>query len=88
MNKYEQIPEYILDLHGYTTSEAKLALEELIKDSDYRHVRVITGKGQFRETGPVLRTFVCNYLSDLNIKWNISKLQNGGEGSLEVFLKK
>lgn len=86
MNKYERIPEYILDLHGKTTKEAKVILEHLIKTSNYKHVRVITGKASFRDTGPVLRGFVENYLNSLDIKYSYAKLTNGGEGALEVYL--
>jgi DNA-nicking Smr family endonuclease len=87
MNKYEKMPEYILDLHGFTTKEAEGILDELIAAGEYTHVRIITGKGAFRETGPVMRNFVEGYLEDHDIRFNISKLYNGGEGAFEVFLK-
>lgn len=87
MNKYERQPEYILDLHGYTTREAGEALDELIEAGEYRHVRIITGKGAFRETGPVLKNYVEAYLKRREIKFQTAKLYNGGEGALEVFLK-
>ncbi len=61
MNKYEQKPEHVVDLHGHTTREAGEVLELLLKERKYRHVRVITGKGDLRN-GPVLRTFVQSYL--------------------------
>lgn len=86
MNKYERQPDYIVDLHGYTTKEAKEALDDIIESGEYRHIRIITGKGTFRETGPVLRTFVENYLKNQDIKFETAKLYNGGEGALEVFL--
>jgi len=88
MNKYEKIPEYIVDLHGYTTREAGEVLEELIEGGEYKHIRVITGKGTFRETGPVLRTYIENYLKKRDITFQTAKLSNGGDGALEVFLKK
>lgn len=87
MNKYERQPEFILDLHGYTTREAGEILDDLILEGEYKHVRIITGKGSFRETGPVLRTYVENYLKNRDIKFSIAKLHNGGQGALEVFLK-
>lgn len=86
MNKYERQPEYILDLHGKTTREAGEILENIILDKQYRHIRIITGKGLYRETGPVMRTFVENYLQKEGIKFNIAKLYHGGEGALEVYL--
>ena len=88
MNKYERVPEKIIDLHGLTTREAKEVLEELVLAGEFRHVRIITGKGTFRDTGPVLRTYVENYLKNNGIKFEIAKLYNGGDGALEVFLKK
>lgn len=87
MNKYERVPEHILDLHGYTTREAGALLDELIRNGNYAHVRVITGTGAQRETGPVLRTFVRNYLAGRNIRYNQAKLSDGGEGAFEVFLR-
>lgn len=86
-NKYERKPEYTLDLHGHTTREAQVVLDELCTNSPYTHVRIITGKGTLRSTGPVLREFVKKYLNAHGITFNPSKIQNGGEGSLEVFLK-
>ena len=87
MNKYQRIPEYILDLHGHTTREAKEVLDELFEDIEYRHIRIITGKALFRETGPVLRTYVENYLRNKAIKFEYAKLHDGGEGALEVYIK-
>ena len=86
MNKYERQPEYVVDLHGYTTREAKEILNDLIVGKEYRHVRIITGKGLFRGTGPVLRTYVENYLKNHDIRYEYAKLYNGGEGALEVYL--
>ncbi len=85
-NKYERIPEYIVDLHGYTTNEARQLLDTLLANSTYKHIRIITGKGSLRSTGPVLREFVKKYLHSHAIKCNPSKIKDGGEGALEVFL--
>ena len=87
MNKYEQKPEFILDLHGKTTREAREVLDELVAAGEYSHVRIITGKGLYRENGPVMRTFVENYLRQRDVEFDIAKLYNGGDGALEVFLK-
>ncbi len=87
MNKYERIPDYILDLHGYTTKEAGDLLEDVLFGGEYKHVRIITGKGTFRETGPVLRTYVQNFLKNHDIRFETSKLHNGGEGALEAYSK-
>jgi len=85
MNKYQKTPDHIIDLHGYTVSEVKPLLESLFK-KQYSHIRIITGKGMHGPNGPVMRTFVKNYLNNKNIRFSQSKLQDGGEGALEVFL--
>lgn len=85
MNKYKQKPEHVVDLHGHTTREAGVVLELLLKERKYRHVRVITGKGDLRN-GPVLRTFVQSYLKQRGVRCHVSKISDGGDGALEVFL--
>lgn len=87
MNKYQRTPDYIVDLHGLTTREAGEVLDDLIEAGEYGHIRIITGKGTFRETGPVMRTYVEGYLKRREIKFETAKLYNGGEGALEVYLK-
>jgi DNA-nicking Smr family endonuclease len=86
-NKYPQTPDVELDLHGYTTFEAGEALDEIIKEGGYSHIRIIVGKGRRSVGGPVLPDFVKNYLNARGIRWNQSLIQNGGEGALEVFFK-
>ena len=88
MNKYERKPDHILDLHGHTTREAETVMDKLIQSRKHTHVRVITGHGALRETGPVLKTFIRDYLAAHNIRYNQSKLSDGGEGAFEIFLKK
>ena len=85
-NKYIQNPEHIIDLHGYTTAETQDLLDELLAEAEYQHVRIIIGRGHNSENGPVLPDFVKNYLNNRNIRYNQSKIQDGGEGALEVFL--
>ena len=88
MNKYQRIPEFILDLHGYTTKEAEQKLDEIVEGGEYFHIRVITGKGTFRETGPVMRNFVKRYLQIRDIRFDTSKISDGGDGALEVYFSK
>lgn len=85
-NKYPQEPELVLDFHGYTTAECKDALDELIQEGEFSHVRIIVGKGKNSADGPILPNFVRNYLTEHNIRFSQSKLQHGGEGALEVYL--
>ena len=88
MNKYQRTPNYILDLHGHTKEWAKIALDEIIDEGKYSHIRIITGKGIHSENGPILKDFVRSYLERNNIHFTQSKIQDGGEGALEVFLNK
>ncbi len=83
--KYTQQPDAEIDLHGHTMLEAGEVLGALVREGRYTHVRVITGKGRNSENGPVLPDFVRNFLSDRGIRYNQSKIQDGGEGALEVF---
>lgn len=85
-NKYVQHAEFELDLHGYTTGEAKEILDATILADEYHHIRIIVGKGNHSEFGPVLPDFVRAYLNERNIHYRPSKLRDGGSGALEVFL--
>jgi len=86
MNKYERKPEFVLDLHGYTTAESKIFLDELYSEKKYSYIRIITGKCTYRETRPVLLPFVKKYLTQKNARFMPAKICNGGAGALEVFL--
>jgi len=86
MNKYQQIPEAVVDLHGLTVVEAKAELERILKKG-HAHIRVITGKGHNSTNGvPVLREFTKKFLSQKGIRFSQSKITDGGAGSFEVFL--
>lgn len=84
VNKYEQIAEYEIDLHGHTTMEAKEVLDSLLKENKYKYVRIIVDRGTNSANGPILPNFVRNYLDSNNIHHKPAKIQNGGEGALEV----
>jgi|JI10StandDraft_1071094.scaffolds.fasta_scaffold496650_3 DNA-nicking Smr family endonuclease len=86
MNKYARIPDEIIDLHGKTTREAEVVLNEILRDSHVKHVRVITGKATFRETGPVMKPFVKTFFESRGIRTSPAKQADGGDGALEVFL--
>ncbi len=86
-NKYEQKAEIEIDLHGHTTRESKEILDVLLKENKYSIVRIIVGKGNHSAGGAVLPDFVRSYLHSHGVRYNQSKIGNGGEGALEVFLK-
>lgn len=86
MNKYERIPEKVIDLHGHTVKRAERVLEELLEQLAYAHVRIIVGRGTHSVSGAVLRDFVKEFLRTRNIRYAQSKMHDGGEGALEVYL--
>lgn len=86
MNKYERTPEQVIDLHGYTTSEAEEVLRLLLREQKYLYVRIIAGKGNHSKNGAVLRDCIKKYLGARGVRFNQSKPKDGGEGALEVFL--
>ncbi len=86
-NKYEIEISAELDLHGYTSEEAKSAVQEFINEAQQQnitHIRIIVGKGLRSENGSVLGPVVKNYLDEHNFKHSPAKLQNGGDGALVV----
>ena len=84
-NKYPQVPDQIIDLHGSTTSESKEIIDSLLEDKEISHVRLIVGRGLNSINGPVLPNFVKSYLNSQGINFRPAKIQDGGEGALEVF---
>lgn len=85
MNKYPQQPDRVIDLHGHTLAEAECVLRQFLEGEGPSRVRIIVGKGTHSKAGPVLREFVKNYLAARNIRFSQSKIQDGGEGALEVY---
>lgn len=83
-NKYRQVPEMTLDLHGHTTNEATHLLDELRVNNKGVYVRIIVGRGTRSKNGPVLPAHVKAYLTNAGISFRQSKIQEGGEGSLEA----
>lgn len=80
-------PDQIIDLHGFTTSEARVIIDELLTETDIYHVRLIVGRGKNSINGPILPNFVKTYLKSKNIYFEQSRTKDGGEGSLEVFFE-
>ncbi len=86
-NKYIQNPEVEIDLHGCTTLEARELLDSVVDEKRYSYIRIIVGKGNNSENGPVLPNFVKGYLNARGLPYKPAKMNDGGEGALEVFLK-
>lgn len=87
MNKYEQQPDEIIDLHGLSVSESLRVLAEMIEREELSHIRVIVGKGTHSPHGPVLRDAVKHFFGTRNIRYLQAKIGDGGEGALEVFFE-
>lgn len=92
-----QLPvEAEIDLHGHTQDEAHHVLNAFIAGhsaAGRRCVRVITGKGSFREGGGVLKTAVPRWLNEPPLQDSIlafahARRDDGGEGALYVLLRR
>lgn len=79
-----------LDLHGHTSYEAEDAVEEFLRDGSeegWKRVRIIVGKGTHSPNNQaVLPDTVKSLLNKLGYTYTYAKLQDGGEGALEVIL--
>jgi DNA-nicking Smr family endonuclease len=84
-NKYIQIADRVIDLHGLTTDESEAILSSFLRGPRGIHVRIIVGRGTRSANGPVLPNFVKHYLARHDVSFRQSKVQEGGEGALEVF---
>lgn len=92
-----QLPvEAEIDLHGHTQEEAHGALNTFIIGHaavGRRCVRVITGKGNFRQGGGVLQTAVPRWLNEPPLQNSIlafthARRDDGGAGALYVLLRR
>jgi DNA-nicking Smr family endonuclease len=79
-----------LDLHGHTSYEAEKAVEDFLdecKEQRLTKVRIIVGKGMHsKDNQAVLPNVVKNLLKEHNLMYTFAKIQDGGEGALEVNL--
>lgn len=85
-------PQATLDLHGYTTNEAKQLIDQFLKDSvgwGLQKVLIIHGKGNHSDNGSVLPRFVADYLSThpLAGENKLSDRNQGGSGARWVILR-
>lgn len=85
--------EEILDLHGYTVSEAKVAIQDFLHECKRQHIRyiqIIHGKGYRSEQRiPVLKTHVAYWLPQHSqvLAFSSAQSKDGGTGALYVLLK-
>ncbi len=85
-----------IDLHGHTRDAAHSALTAFVAghaSAGRRCVRVVTGKGMFREGGGVLRAEVPRWLNESPLREVVlafahARRDDGGEGALYVLLRR
>jgi len=79
-----------LDLHGFTSYEAEMAVEELLEESMERkltHLRIIVGKGTCSPNNEAVLPYVVkSVLNKYPYTYTHARKEDGGEGALEVTL--
>ncbi len=79
-------PDIEIDLHGMSTTECKMTLEEIVDSGVYNRVRLIVGKGTNSDFGPVLPVFVKNFLTERGIEFTHPPARMGGTGVIDATL--
>lgn len=85
-----------LDLHGFTQSQAQAAVIEFLERcqaQDKRNVIIVTGKGNSKEGGGILRARLPEWLNlppnrQRILSYDFSQPKDGGTGALYVVLRK
>ncbi len=87
-NKYAQVVQAELDLHGYYQDEAKTMVQDFLREAGEKgffRVRIIVGKGTHSAKGEgVLGNMVKSLLNKEGYIYTYAKIQDGGEGAIEV----
>ena len=85
--------ESTLDLHGLSVEEARLQLAgflDVCRQSGYRHVIIIHGKGFRSQSKPVIKPMVNRWLrqADEVLAFCSAQPKDGGTGAVYVLLRK
>ncbi|MBP9760543.1 MAG: Smr/MutS family protein [Candidatus Pacebacteria bacterium] len=79
-----------LDLHGYFADEARVAVLDFLREArpqGWSRVRIVVGKGIHSVNGKgVLPDVIKSLLNREGYTYTYAKLENGGEGALEIML--
>ena len=63
---------YEIDLHGINMQESKMILDEIFiyvkKHKGIKEIHIVVGVGRGSDNGPVLPSFVMNYLKEKDVK--------------------
>ncbi len=81
-----------LDLHGYTRSQAQLAVAEFLRDAkrcDARCLRIIHGRGLNSRHGPILKRKLAGWLQchPQVLAFTTATPADGGNGAVYVLLR-
>ncbi len=89
-NKYAQVVQAVLDLHGYYQYTARTMVQDFLRDAEnkgFSRVRIIVGKGTHSAKGEgVLGNMVKSLLNKEGYDYAYSKIQDGGEGAIDVLV--
>lgn len=89
-NKYPQIVQAELDLHGLTRKEAREEMLDFLSEArikGYGRIRIITGKGIHSENSQgILNEYVRSILAKEDLEYCTAKINEGGSGAIEVKL--
>ena len=89
-NKYSQIIQAEIDLHGLTKEEAREEVLDFLSEARikrYDRIRIITGKGiHSRNNQGVLNKYVQAILAEEDLEYCEAKINEGGSGAIEVRL--
>jgi len=87
-DKYLPVIDAELDLHGCFAEEARTETRDFLNNSrknGFSRVRIIVGKGNRSQDGKgVLGDVVKSLLNEEGYDYTYAKIQDGGEGALEV----
>ena len=88
IDKYSPTVGAELDLHGYYAEEARTETRNFLNKASLdglSRVRIIVGKGNRSQGGcGVLGNVVKSLLNQEGYDYTYAKIQNGGEGALEI----
>ncbi len=91
-NKYAQVVQAELDLHGVYQDAARTMVGDFLREAEknsFSRVRIIVGKGNHSAKGEgVLCNMVKSLLNKEGYIYAYAKMQDGGEGVIEVQMNK
>jgi DNA-nicking Smr family endonuclease len=86
-------PDALLDLHRMTVAQARVEVWGFLREAfacQMRTVMILHGKGDRSPRGPVLKSFVAQWLKHIPevLAYHSAQPRHGGAGALYVLLKK